>query len=194
MSENSEFRELMARVRAGDQQAAKELVQKYEPFIRTVVRHRLRDPALRSLFDSMDICQSIFGNFFKRVTLGQFELDTPEQVRRLLVTMALNNLLNKKRELETDKRNPGRIEESSAVDQVADPRPTPSQEAAYRELLQKVPERLSEKERQLAELRVQGYSWKEIADRLGEDPDALRMCLDRAIKRVRRELGLDGED
>src|SRR5262245_23610315 len=54
------FDELMRRVRAGDEQAAADLVRRYEPAIRRAVRVRLRDPQLRRLLDSIDICQSVF--------------------------------------------------------------------------------------------------------------------------------------
>jgi hypothetical protein len=35
-----------------------------DPAIRRVVRVRLQDRQLRRLLDSMDICQSVLGNFF----------------------------------------------------------------------------------------------------------------------------------
>ena len=45
MSEGLSFEELLRRVRAGDQAAARELVQRYEPTIRRAVRFRLSDGA-----------------------------------------------------------------------------------------------------------------------------------------------------
>jgi len=64
MSEDDAFRELIRRVRAGDHAAAAELVRVSEPAIRRAARIRLTDPALRRLFDSMDVCQSVFSSFF----------------------------------------------------------------------------------------------------------------------------------
>jgi hypothetical protein len=40
-------------------------------------------------------------------------------------------------------------------------------------------------------LRGQGDSWAEIAAKLGENADALRFRLDRALDRVAQELCLD---
>src|SRR5216684_6247091 len=94
MSEETAFVDLIRRVRAGDAQASAELVRRYEPAIRIAVRVRLNDPGLRRLFDSMDICQSVLGSFFVRAALGQFELDNPDQLLKLLVTMARNRLTN----------------------------------------------------------------------------------------------------
>lgn len=191
MSEEPTFRDLMSRVRAGDEQAAEELVRLYVPAIRLVVRRRLHDPSLRSLFESMDICQSILAGFFVRVALGQYELDTEEQLRKLLVTMALNKLRNHKQSQEAARRDARRTQkDSSAVREVVDPYPSPGQLAANRELLQALRSRLSEEERQLVELREQECSWAEIAERVGSKPDTVRMRYHRAIDRVLDELGL----
>ncbi len=46
MSEPSSFAQLMRRVRAGDQEAATEIVRRYEPAIRRAVRFRLKDNRL----------------------------------------------------------------------------------------------------------------------------------------------------
>ena len=47
-----EYSELIRRIRLGDEQAAEELVRRYEPEIRLEVRAwlRLRNPALRRVF------------------------------------------------------------------------------------------------------------------------------------------------
>src|SRR6266404_599838 len=97
MSETASFRDLLERVRASDQDAARELVQRYEPAIRRAVRFRLSDPRLGRLFDSMDICQSVLASFFVRAAGGQYDLQQPEQLLKLLVTMARNKLARQAR-------------------------------------------------------------------------------------------------
>jgi RNA polymerase sigma-70 factor (ECF subfamily) len=86
------FAEFLVRVRAGDEQAARELVSHYEPAIRLEVRVRLRQQRLRRFFDSMDICQSVLNSFFVRTALGQFDLNSPDDLFRLLLVMARNKL------------------------------------------------------------------------------------------------------
>jgi len=71
MINSIDIADLIARVRAGDQAAAAELVRDYEPHVRRAVRIQLRDPRLRSVFDSADICQSVMASFFARLALGQ---------------------------------------------------------------------------------------------------------------------------
>jgi hypothetical protein len=74
MPEESPFPELIRRVRGGDEEAAAELLRRYGPTIRRVARVRLADAHLQRLFDSLDICQSVFGSFFVRTALGQYDI------------------------------------------------------------------------------------------------------------------------
>src|SRR3954453_16678047 len=105
MSDEVPFQELIARVRRGDDAAANELVRRYEPAIRRSVRFRLTDPRLRRTCDSMDVCQSLSARFFVRAASGQYALDTPEQLLRLLTTMARNKLLNQARQEHAARRD-----------------------------------------------------------------------------------------
>jgi hypothetical protein len=83
ISEGPSFRDLILRVRAGDEAAAADLVRRYEPAIRRAVRLRLRDPCLGRLCDSMDVCQSVLASFFVRAALGQYDLNSTDQLLRL---------------------------------------------------------------------------------------------------------------
>jgi RNA polymerase sigma-70 factor (ECF subfamily) len=75
MASEGSFAALIRRVRAGDPDAAAEVVRQYEPPIRRLVRLRLTDPWLTRVLDSMDICQSVMANFFIRAAAGQFDLE-----------------------------------------------------------------------------------------------------------------------
>ena len=94
MSESTAFPDFIRRIRAGDDQAARELVERYEPVIRCEVRLRLRDPRLYSRFDWTDICQSVMASFFVRAAAGQYDLEQPDQLLRLLVVMTRHKLAN----------------------------------------------------------------------------------------------------
>ena len=187
------FHELLKRVRAGDQEAAAEVVRQYEPEIRRVVRMRLTDPRMRRVLDSMDICQSVMANFFVRAAAGQFDLDTPDQLLKLLATMAKNRLLNHVSRQQAERRDQRRVRSDGdeALDLVASPEETPSQIVSGEELLRQAQSRLTKEERRLAELRTQGESWASIAKTIGDSPEALRKKLTRAMDRVVAELGLD---
>jgi RNA polymerase sigma factor (sigma-70 family) len=192
MAEELSFRDLIRQVRAGDAQAAAELVRQYEPAIRTVVRRRLHDPSLRRLLDSLDVCQSVLASFFVRAAAGQYELDTPEQLLKLLAAMARNKLVNQVQRQQAARRQPPRRSlDDLDVREVIDPSPGPSRLVAHRELLHEFRRRLSDEERYLADQRALGLSWAAIAAQVGGSADALRMQLSRAIGRVCQQLGLE---
>jgi DNA-directed RNA polymerase specialized sigma24 family protein len=193
MSEPDTFADFMRRIRAGDEQAAAEMVRRYEPLIRREVRLSLEDRRLARVFDSMDICQSVLKSFFVRTAAGQYDLDTPAQLQRLLVTMARHKLASAARGQRRQRRDQRRAAAGGAeqLDGVADGAPTPSQVVAGKELLERFRQALSEEERQLADLRREGLAWADIAARLGGNAQARRMQLVRAVERVSRELGLE---
>jgi RNA polymerase sigma-70 factor (ECF subfamily) len=189
---NPTFADFIGRIRAGDEQAAAELVRRYEPHIRRIVRLNLEDQRLARLFDSMDVCQEVMLSFFVRAAAGQYDLDEPDQLLKLLVTMARNKLASAARRLRNRRRDQRRtVDAADALAQVASPEPTPSRVAAGKELLEAVHRQLSDEERQLADLRGQGLAWADIAARLGGTPHALCVQLTRALDRVACALGLE---
>jgi RNA polymerase sigma factor (sigma-70 family) len=183
------FRDLIRRVRAGDEAAAAELVQHYEPYIRRAVRVRLVDRRLKRLVDSVDVCQSVLASFFVRAALGQYELETPEQLLKLLVAMARNKLNNVVARQGAGRRDYRRTETASA--EVQADGSSPSQLVAARELIEKFRAALSPEERQIADLRALGREWTEVAAQCGGTPEALRKKLARALDRVAEQLGLE---
>jgi RNA polymerase sigma-70 factor (ECF subfamily) len=194
MTEDQSFASLVRKLRAGDDEAAAELVRRYEPAIRRSVRLRLRDPRLRRLLDSVDICQSVMASFFVRAASGQYDdLDQPGRLVALLTTMARNKLASQARKAEVGRRDP-RLPSlgSEKGAEVPDRQPSPSRCLASRDLLQVVYRQLSEEEQQLVERRGQGQRWDEIAAELGNTPEALRKKLTRALDRAVSDLGLEG--
>ena len=190
------FASFMQRIRAGDQQAAVELVRQYESLIRREVRLHLEDRRLYRLFDSMDVCQSVLGSFFLRAAAGQYDLERPEQLVRLLVTMTRNKLASAARSQHRQRRDQRRM---ASIDQndlasFADPRPGPDSTVSGQELLRRFRDALSDEERQLVDLRNDGLAWGDVAARLGGTPHARRMQLSRAVERVARELGVEAAE
>jgi RNA polymerase sigma-70 factor (ECF subfamily) len=192
MSGDDPFGDLIRHVRAGGEDAAAELVRRYEPAIRRVIRVHLHDPRLRRVLDSTDICQSVLATFFLRANLGQYELETPEDLLKLLATIARNKVVNEAARQQADRRDYRREEAiGDRAELVRTAASDPSDQAAAKELLTKVRERLSADERDLAEDRGRGESWAEIAVLRGGSAEGLRKKLARAIDRVLHQLGLD---
>jgi RNA polymerase sigma-70 factor (ECF subfamily) len=195
MSETASFPDFLRRIRAGDEEAAAELVRRYEPLIRREVRLRLEDRRLCRVFDSMDVCQSVLASFFVRTAAGQYDLERPEQLVKLLVRMTRNKVVSAARRQYRQRRDTRRAEiGSDQLIATADDSASPSKRIAGRELLAQFRKCLSPEERELADLRGDGLAWAEIADRLGGSAQARRVQFSRAIKRVAAELGIDEDD
>lgn len=191
MSANASFVDLMHRVRAGDESASTELVRQYEPAIRRSMRLRF-DPHLQPICDSMDICQAVMCSFFVRARGGQYALDTPEDLLRLLATMARHKLSKTRRDQQRARRdNRRQVNGVDVQQQVAAPGPSPSQQLEAEELVAVICGRLSAEERQLMELRDQGWDWNAIAAEMGGNPEALRKKLARALSRVAESVDVE---
>ena len=183
-----QFEHLMSRVRSGDEAAAAELVSIYEPEIRRDIRLRLTNRKLRRVVDSIDISQSVFGNFFVRAVHGEFEFERPEQLLRLLSKMATNKVIDRHRR-EKSRRLQDTVDDPVENQRIAGASPTASEIISGKELVRQFQSRLTKEELAIAELRRTGTSWHEIATTLGENADAIRKRLQRACNRVMLELG-----
>lgn len=192
MPDQTQFVDLIRRVRERDERAASELVERYESAIRRVVRIHLRDTRMRRVLDSMDICQSVLASFFVRTALGEYELDTPAQLLSLLTTITRNKLTNQAYHLRAKKRD---LRRDAAIgddaQQIRHLASDPSEQASAKEILEQVRGRLDDDERYLAEQRALGREWKDIAAEVGGTDVALRKKLTRGLDRVMAELGLD---
>jgi RNA polymerase sigma-70 factor (ECF subfamily) len=190
MTASTTFADFIRRIRSGDDQAAQELVDRYESVIRREVRLRLKDPRLYRQLDWTDVCQSVLASFFLRAASGQYELDEPGQLLKLLLVMTRNKLANEQRRHRALRRDYRRMEPVDPA--YLDTRPvegaSPSRLAAGRELLEEFRRRLSKEERELVELRAQGCEWLEIAAKLGGTPQARRKQFARTVNRVEHQL------
>ena len=184
---------LLFRVRSGDPTAAEELVRIYEPELRRAIRVRLTDTRLRRLVDSIDICQSVLAGFFVRTAAGQYDLQTPQELLSLLVTMARNRVIDCVRHSQAHRpvgfRDVSLAEQNG--NQIPSSQPGPASVLVNRDLLEQVRNRLTSAEVRLMEQRAEGLNWNEIAAATDESPNTVRMRLTRALDRVAEELGLE---
>ena len=192
MHDMNAFEGFIKRIRAGDSSAAEELIRLYEPLVRREVRMHLTDNRMARIYDSTDISQAVMVSFFLRAGDGQYEVNEPTDLVRLLVSMARNKLISSARKLLSEKRDGHRRDvEESVLQQIPGIDETPSKVVSMLELVAKAREQLSEKERSMAELRSQGKSWSEIAEVTGGTPQSCRMQLARAFDRVTQSLGIE---
>ncbi len=192
MSEIEEFGQLLERVRSGDQDAAEQLVRDYEGLIRREVRLRIEDSRLRRTLDSMDFVQSVMASFFVRNALGDYEFNEPRDLVRLLMTMTRNKVASAARHANADKRDQRLNQyDTEALHGIPDGDETPSRLMSLRELYEQARSCFTEEELQLAQMRIDGLSWEEIAALLGGTAQARRTQHSRTLSRICRQLGLN---
>lgn len=190
--DTSNFRALITRVRSSDPTAAEELHRAYGDQLQRIVRVRMTDLQLRRQMDSMDVCQSVFADFFVRMAMGQFDISEPADLLKLLATMARNRVIHhahKQKAARRDvRRNKADAVEGLGLHGVDE---TPSQIVASREMIQEFFGRLGADERSIAEQRRAGRTWDEIGTELGKSGEAIRKQYERTLQRVSDELGLE---
>ena len=191
--EQAEFDKLVADLKMGSDAAAAKLVRLYEPEIRREVRLRLTDSRLRRALDSMDICQSVLGNFFVRTAVGQFNFDRPEQLLRLLSQMARNKVIDRHRRETVRRPKNGNSLLYGELDRdfvAANQQNSPSEIVAAEEMLNHVQNKLTPDEIEISKLRRDGKTWDEIAEEVGGTANSVRKRLSRACDRIFDELDM----
>src|SRR3990172_61597 len=133
---DSDLTLLLAQVRHGDEEAARQLVRRYESAIRVAVRTHLSDPRLRRQFDSMDVCQSVLRSFFFHMTSGGYDLHAPAQLLALLTKMAQNKLGTRARDQFRQRRDVRRLSQVAVEDvDVASREPDPTRQIEDQDLI-----------------------------------------------------------
>jgi RNA polymerase sigma-70 factor (ECF subfamily) len=193
---------LIARLKAGDPEAAAEVVRRYGPVIRTMVRIRHFNKGLQSLHDSEDVCQSILADLqmWNAAGLLQDKLkalrEEEADLLRFLVRMARNKKADYVRKHNTLKRaaDHGPRASEDALNHIPFPGAAPESLIEWRDSLARLRPRFRDEEWQVGEWLAEGKTWEWMAEQLGESVSAPRMRWERACARVRAELRAKGGD
>jgi RNA polymerase sigma factor (sigma-70 family) len=108
--QDTEFTDLIRRVFAGDEGAARTLVDDYQCVVLQAVRRRL-SRQLRSRFDSLDFMQDVWASFFAKPPANCHSLK-PREFVAVLAQIARNKVVDAVRRGQAAKRNNGRRENS----------------------------------------------------------------------------------
>ena len=181
-SNDTSFHTLIDRVRSGNEEAAKELVDTYGASLQRAVRRTL-NRRLRRQFDSLDFVQLAWSSVF-RVRDGLDRFETPEQLTAFLVKLARNKVCEEtRRRLMTEKYNVNRELPLSALKTEEEPTVAgegePMEMAMAREQLEHLVKDKWPRHRRIVELRLEGLGNGEIAERLQIAPSTVRRVLDR---------------
>jgi RNA polymerase sigma factor (sigma-70 family) len=184
--EGSELRAFLARIRAGDEEAARELLSRYEPQVRLEVRRQL-PRILRAQFDSLDFVQSVWGSFFRRMRGASPELEDPRNLMLFLARAAKNKLIDEYRRAISQKQDK-RLEESlwdgDRPRDLVTAEDGPTEIAEAREAMERLRDMVPEDRQSILGLKTEGFSNHEIGQRLGLSERTVR----RVIADLRKQV------
>jgi RNA polymerase sigma-70 factor (ECF subfamily) len=186
-----DFATLLARARAGDRVALDKLAREYEPKLRLVARVLL-GPAVCPYLDSVDLVQSVHKSVIIGLRDQKFTPDTPDDLLALALTMVRRKVARhwrRQQRLSGDAATSPDL--AGLLTPLSRPQEDPVQAAAFRDQVGQFCRNLSDAERRLLELRLQGYSPAECAAELGLSPVAFRVRLTRLRQRLRAAGVLD---
>ena len=163
--------DLFARARAGDQDAWRELFETCYPKVLRVVRRKLDRP-MRSLYDSTDFASDVMKSLAAK--FDKFDFPSLDSLHAYLVQAAKQKVIDEYRRRHTLKHDIGRERSVDWVDDgdpmqqaLASGDPTASQEAQASEVHERLLADLDETEREIVELKHQGLSNYEVAEKTG---------------------------
>lgn len=176
--------QLIARARAGDQDALERLFARHVEPLRRWARGRLPKWA-RDLSDTDDLVQDALTQTFRRIS--DFQPQHIGALQAYLRQAVLNRIRN-------ELRRKGRQPQTTDVDEVqVESADSPLDEAIGREAVaryERALQHLTPEDREAIIARVEmGYSYDEIAEALGKPtPEAARKAARRALARLAQEM------
>jgi RNA polymerase sigma factor (sigma-70 family) len=184
--------ELISSIRAGDELATAAFVNHFEPHLHRVLRVTKVIRFLQSQIDSQDLVQSVFARVIAEIRGERVQFSDMAGLEAYLKTVGRNRLRDEIRRLKAAKRDRARVKPgAAAVQNLAQPGPTPTRVVEIREQLARVEACASPSELKLLNERADGISWQELAAARGINPDALRKRIERIRRRIREALGED---
>ncbi len=182
---------LIERVKAGDPDAIRDLIQRFEDDVRTIVRVRLPQ-SLRSKFDSMDFVQAVWQSVLTKddPDLGRFT--NAQHFRGFLAGVARNKVFEEHRRRTRTRKYSLKREEPLYIRrgdrelprEVPAPDPTPSQDAQAHDRFAQLVAGRSAQEAEVVELRRRGLTFEEIAAQTGLSERSVR----RIIEAIRQRM------
>jgi DNA-directed RNA polymerase specialized sigma24 family protein len=182
-------------LKAGHREAAQPLWEKYIGRLAARARQRLA-AAPRRAADEEDVALSAFDSFCRAAEQGRFpRLDDRHDLWQLLVLLTDRKARDQVRDERRQRRGGGRVLDEAALGdpqgsaafslgQVPDPEPNPAFAVLLAEQCQRLLERLTDPAlRQVAVLKLEGYTVEEIALRLRRVPRTVKRWL-QLIRRI----------
>jgi RNA polymerase sigma-70 factor, ECF subfamily len=194
MAEDQDFAVVMARLRAGDEAAAREVFGRFAHRLIGLARTRLGE-RLRPKVDAEDVVQSVFKSFFVRFADDRFDLEGWDGLWSLLTVITLRKCGYRTRHFRAGRRDvrreaAGREDDSASAWEAVAREPTPVEAAQLTETVEQLFAGLDDRNRRIVELSLQGSTVAETAAAVGITERTVYRTLERVKQRLRR-LGDD---
>jgi RNA polymerase sigma factor (sigma-70 family) len=184
------FDDAMARLKAGDQQAARQVFERYVQRLIALASARLGGKFRRKV-DPEEVVQSVFNSFFHRHRDDQYELTSWDGLWGLLAAITIHKCGHKiehfqaaRRDLAKEASSPLVTDESRSDWEAIAGEPTAEQVAILDETIVSLLRELDERSGQIFLLVLQGWSTEEI----GNEVRCSERTARRVLNRVRRRL------
>lgn len=183
------FERLMDQLRTGDQDAAREVFEQFARRLVGLAASRLPD-SLNAKVDPEDVVQSVFRTFFRRHGDGQFTLENWDSLWTLLTVLTVRKCGHRLDQFLAARRDIRRERSGSPdggaplPDRLPDTKPTPFESILLLETVTEVLRGLKQEDQPIVQMRLEGYSIKEISERIGRSERTVH----RALEIVREQL------
>jgi RNA polymerase sigma-70 factor (ECF subfamily) len=182
---------LVRRLRGGSEDAATKLYTRYAQRLRALARANTSAQLARRV-DAEDIVQSVFRIFFTGASRGLYDVPAGEDLWKLLLVIALNKIRGESVFHHAAKRDVRATAELDRLEPAAEPEDGEESAVIFLRLVVKdTLERLPPAERQMLELRMEGFDVAEIADRVSRSKRTVERTLQQARTRLKQVLDED---
>lgn len=174
-------RVLLARFQEGEEDAATAIYLRYAKRLKSLATKQA-GKALGVRLDEEDVVQSVFRTFFRRAAKGWYDIPDGEDLWKLLLVIALNKVRKLGEYHRAEKRDVSRTVSFLNMDV----RDRANAEPFYCLLLtiEELMEALSDSEREIIFLRIEGNSVKEISAKTSR----AQRTVERVLQRFRRRV------
>ncbi len=177
------LQDLLGRLADGDLDAAEHLFRAWEPYLRKVVRRQL-SPPLRAKFDSVDVVQSVWADLLEGFRAGGWHFADPGRLRAFLLTAIRHRFIDGVRRHQTALQRETPLETIDAAELPSDGADRPSEVAQAHELWDQLLALAPPGHHQILQLKRQGLSARDVADRTGLHEDSVRRILRDLARRL----------
>jgi RNA polymerase sigma-70 factor (ECF subfamily) len=198
---DDDWRRLLEGIRRADPEVLHHFYAEYAPLLHRLAAQHLT-AGIRRRVEPEDVVQSVCRTFLRRASGGQFTLGDSEELWSLLCAITLNKTrrairfhMRRKRDLSRDVRAmPAPDDEGSACTPLPSADPTPAEAAEFSDQLQKLLASLDDEQRQVVDLKLQDFTNKEIATKLGSSERTVRRIMKIVQAHLARQLEAADDD